>query len=295
MCYDNSEVDFMADEKSKRREQFRARWIKFKRFLKRNMTPTWAKHFSYQVISFIISVCMVIGVAEYAVTKSYDERKLSFVKGFTITAHTGAFDTVENSFEFVETAIKNHVEVIELDIRQRPNGTLVMNHDLVITNNDGVELSKALELLKGTDIKINLDIKETRTLNALHDILIEYNLYSNAFLTGIEQSDVNAVKKSSCSDLDYYLNMQPSRWRIFTDDYQKRLLQTLEETGAIGVNCNFKYAGGQLSELLHNNGYKLSVWTVNRTKDMKRCLVFKPDNITTKQYDLLLSTINNWG
>lgn len=295
LCYDNNEVDFMAEEKSNRRERLHARWIKFKRFLKRNMTPTWAKHFSYQVISFIISVFMVIGVAEYAVTKSYDERKLEFVEGFTITAHTGAFDTVENSIDFVEVAVKNNVEVIELDIRQRPNGTLVMNHDLVITNNDGVELSKAFKLLKGTDIKINLDIKETRTLNALHDLLIEYNLYGNAFLTGIEASDVNAVKKSSCSDLSYYLNMQPSRWRIFTDDYQQKLLKTLEETGAIGVNCNFKYAGGQLADLLHNNGYKLSVWTVNRTKDMKRCLVFKPDNITTKQYDLLLSTIDNWG
>ncbi len=295
LCYDNNEVDFMTDTKSNWRDNFHVRWRKFKRFLKRNMTPTWAKHFSYQVISFLISVFIVICVAEYAVTKSYEERKLSFVEGFTITAHTGAFDTSENSLDFVEAAIKNNVEVIELDIRQRPNGTLVMNHDLNITNNDGVELTSAFELLKGTDIKINLDIKETRTLDALHDLLIEYNLYGNAFLTGIEATDVKAVKNSSCADLEYYLNMQMSRWRIFTEDYQKKLLKTLEETGAIGINCNYKYAGGQLSDLLHKNGYKLSVWTVNRTKDMKRCLVFKPDNITTKQYDLLLSTINNWG
>lgn len=281
----------MVDENSK----WHARWVKFKRFLKRNMTPTWAKHFSYQVVSFIIAVFMVVGVAEYAVTKSYDERKLSFVEGFTITAHSGSFDTSENSVEFVQTAIKNNVEVIEFDVRQRPNGTLVMNHDLVITNNDGVEISKAFELLRGTEIKINLDIKETRTLNKLHDMLIEYNLYDNAFLTGIEASDVEAVKNSGCADLAYYLNMQPSRWRIFTEDYQQKLLKQLEETGAIGINCNFKYAGGQLSDLLHDNGYKLSVWTVNRVKDMKRCLVFKPDNITTKQYDLLLSTIENWG
>ena len=69
------------------------RWQKFKRFLKRNMTPTWAKHFSYQVFAFIVSVLMVIGVANYAITKSYDERKLTFVENFTITAHTGSFDT----------------------------------------------------------------------------------------------------------------------------------------------------------------------------------------------------------
>lgn len=280
---------------SERKQRLKLRWQKFKRFLKRNMTPTWAKHFSYQVISFIISVFMVIGVAEYAVTKSYDERKLSFVENFTITAHSGSFDTVENSLDFVQAAINNNVEVVELDVRQRPNGTLVMAHDIVITNNDGVPIADAFEILKGTSILINLDIKETRTLNALHDLLVEYELYGNAFLTGIESADVDAVKESTCADLDFYLNCQPSRMRIFTEDYRAKLLQTLEGTGAIGVNCNYKYAGGQLSELLHENGYKLSVWTVNKQKDMKRVLLRKPDNITTKQYDLLLSTIDNWG
>ena len=67
--------------------QPQSRWVRFKRFLKRNMTPTWAKHFSYQVFSFLVSVAMVIGVANYAITRSYDERKLTFVDGFTITAH----------------------------------------------------------------------------------------------------------------------------------------------------------------------------------------------------------------
>ena len=50
--------------------QPQSRWVRFKRFLKRNMTPTWAKHFSYQVFSFLVSVAMVIGVANYAITRS---------------------------------------------------------------------------------------------------------------------------------------------------------------------------------------------------------------------------------
>ena len=52
-----------------------SKWKKFKRFLKRNMTPTWARHFSYQVFALLTSVAMIVGVADYAVTKSYDERK----------------------------------------------------------------------------------------------------------------------------------------------------------------------------------------------------------------------------
>lgn len=272
-----------------------SRWQKFKKFLKRNMTPTWAKHFSYQVISFLISVFLVAAVATYAVTKSYDERSLNFVEGFTITAHTGAFNTPENSLESVQAAIDNNVEILEIDIRRRPNGTLVISHDIVVTNNDGTELTEVFKLLQRDDCRINLDIKETRTLNDLHDMLVEYNLLDRAFLTGIDQMNVAAVKESSCADMDYYLNYQPSRIQIFTNDYKHKIISLLEETGAIGINCNYKYAGGTLSNLLHENGYKLSVWTVNSRYEMKRMLVAEPDNITTKEYDLLISVIENWG
>ena len=109
---------------------------KFKKFLKRNMTPTWAKHFSYQVFSFLVSVAMIVGVASYAFEKSYDERKLTFVDGFTITAHTGAFDTPDNTLESVQAAIDNNVDVFEIDVRQRPDSTIVMSHDIVVTNTD---------------------------------------------------------------------------------------------------------------------------------------------------------------
>lgn len=272
-----------------------SRWQKFKRFLKRNMTPTWAKHFSYQVFSFLVSVCMVIGVANYAITKSYDERKLTFVDEFTITAHTGSFETAENSIESVKSAVNNNVAVLEFDVRQRPDGTLVMAHDIVVTNNNGIEIKDAFELLRNTDILINLDIKETRTLNALYDLLIEYNLLDRAFLTGIEAINVDAVKESNCRDMQYYLNCQPSRMKIFGEDYQQKLLKTLEETGAVGVNCNYKYASATLSQFLHEHGYKLSVWTVNTESTIKRALMLKPDNITTKEYDLVIATIDNWG
>lgn len=271
------------------------RWQKFKKFLKRNMTPTWAKHFSYQVISFLLSVCLVIGVTAYAINKTYDERTLTFVQGFTVTAHTGAFDTPENSMESVQAAIENNVQIIEIDIRQRPDKTLVISHDIVVMNNEGTPLADVFALLQQDDCLINLDIKETRTLDPLHDMLVEYNLLSRAFLTGIDQMNVNTVKESSCADMDYYLNCQPSRIKIFTDDYKVKIIDLLKETGAVGINCNYKYACATLSNLLHENGYKLSVWTVNTKFEMKRMLVTQPDNITTKEYGKLMSVIDNWG
>lgn len=273
----------------------KSRWIKFKKFLKRNMTPTWAKHFSYQVFAFLVSVAMVIGVADYAVTKSYDERKLSFVEGFTITAHTGAYGTAMNSIESIQAAIENKAAIVEVDVRQRPDHTPVMNHDLVVTNNDGTPLAEAFMLLKDTDIKINLDIKETRVLNSLYQLLVEYNLVERSFLTGIEMINVKAVKESDCAEMDYYLNYKPIRTKVFFDEYRQKLIDMLEETGAIGINCNYKYANSQLSNLLHKKGYKLSVWTVDKERTAKKMLVIKPDNITTKDPDLINGVIENWG
>lgn len=272
-----------------------SKWVKFKRFLKRNLTPTWAKHFGYQVFAFIVSVAMVVGVADYAVTKSYDERKLSFVEGFTITAHTGAYGTAMNTIEFVQAALKNNAEIIELDIRQRPNGTIVMSHDLVVTNNDGVELEEALVLLENTDVKINLDIKETRVLDNLYTLLVEHNLVEQSFLTGIETINIKALKASSCASMDYYLNYMPIRSKVFFDEYRQKLITLLEETGAIGFNCNYKYANSQLSSLLHKKGYKLSVWTVDSERTAKKMLVIKPDNITTKNPQMINNVIENWG
>ena len=273
-----------------------SKWKKFKRFLKRNMTPTWAKHFSYQVFAFLTSVAMIVGVADYAVTKSYDERKLTFMDDFTITAHTGAYGTEMNSIEAVEAAIKNNVQILEVDVRQRPNGTLVMSHDLVVTNNDGAPLEDALKLIKEKeDMQINFDIKETRVLNDLHALLIDYNLLDRSFLTGIEQINVKAVKNSNCANMDYYLNYKPSKFKAFSDDYRQKIIKLLEDTGAVGINCNYKFAGSQLYNLLHKKGYKLSVWTVDSERSAKKMLVIKPDNITTKDPDMINSVINNWG
>lgn len=273
----------------------KSKWVKFKRFLKRNMTPTWAKHFGYQVFAFVVSVAMVVGVADYAITKSYDERKLVFVEDFTITAHTGAYGTDMNTLEFVETAIKNNPQIIELDIRKRPDGTLVMNHDIVVTNNDGVKLESAFMLLQGTDIKINLDIKDTRVLDDLYELLLKYNLVEQSFLTGIETYNVDAVKGSDCANMDYYLNYSPKKTRLFSDSYRQKLIELLEDSGAIGINCNYKYANSQLSDLLHTKGYKLSVWTVDKERTAKKMLVISPDNITTKDPEMIQNVIENWG
>lgn len=267
---------------------------KFKRFLKRNMTPTWAKRFTYQVVAFLVSVSMLVMVVSYAFNKTFDEHDLKFVDGFTITAHTGAYNTPDNSMESLEKAIEHGDASFEIEVRQRPNGTIVMSNDIINTNSDGTEITAAFQRVKETDMHLNLDIRETRVLKNLHDLIVAYSLTDRVTLTGIEVFQANKVKEN-CPGVEYYVNYMPSRINIFTEDYQQKIIDMLEKTGAIGINCNYKYASRTLSNLLHKNGYKLSIWTVDRKYQIKRALVNTADNITTHNPQKVQHIINKWG
>lgn len=267
---------------------------KFKRFLKRNMTPTWAKRFTYQVVAFLVSVSMLVMVVSYAFNKTFDEHDLKFVDGFTITAHTGAYNTPDNSMESLEKAIEHGDASFEIEVRQRPNGTIVMSNDIINTNSDGTEITAAFQRVKKTDMHLNLDIRETRVLKNLHDLIVDYSLTDRVTLTGIEVFQANKVKEN-CPGIEYYVNYMPSRINIFTEDYQQKIIDMLEKTGAIGINCNYKYASRTLSNLLHKNGYKLSIWTVDRKYQIKRALVNTADNITTHNPQKVQHIINKWG
>ncbi len=266
---------------------------KFKRFLKRNMTPTWAKRFSYQVVAFLISVAMIVGVAAYAFTKSYDERKLTFVDGFTVCVHTGAYGTVENGIEFIEECIKKDVKSLQINIRRRPDGTVIMSNDIIATNRDGIELATVLSMLSKTNITVNMVINDMKALNSLHDLLVDYSMTNRVFLTGIEVFQADAVKEN-CPDVDFYVNYLPSRYKIFSEGYQEKIVNVCEKTGAVGINCNYAHASGTLASVLHKNGYKLSVWTVDKTITIKRILASKPDVVTTKEPDRFQEIIDNW-
>ena len=267
---------------------------KFKRFLKRNMTPTWAKRFAYQVVAFLVSVSMLVMVVSYAFNKTFDEHDLKFVDGFTITAHTGAYNTPDNSMESLEKAIEHGDASFEIEVRQRPNGTIVMSNDIINTNSDGTEITVAFQRVKKTDMHLNLDIRETRVLKNLHDLIVDYSLTDRVTLTGIEVFQANKVKEN-CPGVEYYVNYMPSRINIFTEDYQQKIIDMLEKTGAIGINCNYKYASRTLSNLLHKNGYKLSIWTVDGKYQIKRALVNTADNITTNNPQKVQHIINKWG
>ncbi|MBQ7988922.1 MAG: glycerophosphodiester phosphodiesterase, partial [Bacteroidaceae bacterium] len=214
--------------------------------------------------------------------------------GCTVTAHTGAYSTSANSMDFVRAALGKKPDYLEIDIRFRPDGTLACSHDAITSNSQGENLREVFNLVRGSSVKIMLDIKETATLKALYTLLTEYGLEKQVVLAGLNEQGV-VTAREDCPGIPYLLNYSPDTQRIEDPDYQQMLIDLMKTTGSIGINCNYKYATRALADVLHKNGLLLSVWTVNEEADMKRMLDLGADNMATMQPDALYALMQKTG
>ncbi len=219
-------------------------------------------------------------------------KKSDLSNSFTVTAHTGSMNTEDNSIESIQKAIATGADVVEFDVRFRPDGTPVMAHDFVASDLAGVPIQDALKLLSqdSVNIKVNLDVKETNNLALLQDMVKQYHLLNRSFFTGVTEEFVPDVR-GQCPEIPYYLNYFPDKNMLNRTDYQQELLGLLKNTGAIGLNCHYNHSNKHLAELLHQNGYLLSVWTVDDENEMACQLMNGVDNITSKNPDKLIDII----
>lgn len=268
--------------------------LSLKKF-KRNSKSKWIKIIC-AIICILIVAAIIYGAVNFAVLKSYRNKELNLSENFTVTAHTGGMNTPDNSIESIQKAISIGADVVEFDVRFRPNGTPVMAHDAVESNDAGVPIEDALKFIaqNSESIKINLDVKETANLSEVQNLVKKYGLLKRAFFTGVNEEFVSEVRKQ-CPEFSYYLNYSPEKNKLNNTEYQQKLLEILESTGAVGINCNYKNSNKYLAELLHEHGYLLSVWTVDKENQMVRELVGGADNITSRNPDKLKDLIKHWN
>lgn len=65
------------------------------------------------------------------------------------------------------------------------------------------------------------------------------------------------------------------------------LVQKVKNSGAVGINLNKDNVSAMLVETFHDNGLLVSVWTVDKKREMQKVVSYLPDNITTRNPKLL--------
>ena len=207
--------------------------------------------------------------------------------GITVTYHAGAMHTKPNTVDSVKAALNKNAAVVEFDVSFRPDGTPVIIHDAAPKMNEGVLLEDALKAVaEHPCAKINLDIKSTKNLGAVDELVKKHGLWERVFYTGVFEDWVETVKNTSA--IPYYLNHKLTAEESNNQALWKKLTDRTKELGAIGINSNFKNASAGFCEFAHSEGLLVSLWTVNRPSDMPKVLSYAPDNITTKRPALLL-------
>lgn len=206
--------------------------------------------------------------------------------GCTLTAHTGCSGTEDNSLEAINAGIKNGADIVEFDLRFDKNGVPVLSHD--DPKGGEVTLEEAFSLIsKHPNIKANVDVKITTDLKQVEALAEKHGVLSQIFYTGIEEKDVPAVKKDS-PRISYYLNINnilpPAK---HTREYIITLADKVQKCGAVGINFHHKSASELLVDVFREKGLLVSIWTIKTEKELYNALTLAPDNITTKNPELL--------
>ena len=212
-------------------------------------------------------------------------------KPMTVTAHTGCEGTADNSLEAIKKGYASGADIVEFDLRFTESGEPVLSHDA--DGKNCATLKEAFELVAQCEnLKVNVDCKTVENIAIVPKIAEECGVSGRFFYTGIEAEKVEAVQKNS-PGIEYYLNTKVSKLRKNSEKYIRSLVKLIKDNGAVGINIRFTNASKKMVEIFHEEGLMVSVWTVNKEKDMHKVLLLGCDNITTRQPTKLIEIINS--
>lgn len=247
------------------------------------------------LISFSLLFISILTLAIILASNKKEVKKLkaepvNLPKNFTYTAHTGCVDTKDNSLEAIEIGAKYGADIVEFDLNFLSDGTPVLAHDEPKGNE--ITLDEAFKKVSEYEnLKVNVDAKSVENLSEVVRLAKKHGILNRIFYTGIELNDVEAVKKDS-PEVPYYLNFNVEKPKKQTPEYLQSLVENVKTCGAIGINFNKDNATKELVDIFHENDLLVSIWTVNKEKEMYEILHLAPDNITTRTPDLMKEILN---
>ena len=203
----------------------------------------------------------------------------------TVTAHSGAFGTPDNSIDYVKKVLEENCEIFEIDVSFRPDGTPVIIHDGHPKANEGILLRDVLSLTaQHPSIKMNLDLKSVANLPAVDELLDRFGLTDRAFFTGVGENWAQTVRENS--RVPYYLNADVALWSRSRESAMVSLADKIVRLGAVGINTHYSNCRHAMVEVFQEKGLPVSVWTVNDEKNAAKYAALGVDNITTRRPDL---------
>ena len=191
-----------------------------------------------------------------------------------ITAHSGCENTPDNSLEHIHAAIASGAEMIEVDLRMRPDGTLYLSHDVPESLDARPLLTDLLALIAGTEhMGINLDAKEEGLIAPAMELVRAYGLTDRVIFTGSCEGD-RALAVSLGTDV--WCNLAEEGETV------EEGLRKILNNGSPCLNACYRQITSEDKQLLQSCGRGVSTWTINDEENLRRYLQMGVMNITTR-------------
>ncbi len=219
-------------------------------------------------------------------------------KDYLVIGHRGAMGhETENSLASVQKALDLGVDMIEIDVFKIKSGEIVVFHDQRVerlTNGGGnIEEYYVVDLKK-------LLLDGNHSIPLLQDVL---KLINNQVALNIELKGAGTADRVNFI-MDYYVNKRGWSWdnvlissfnwdelremrkynpdvaiAVLTESDPVKAIPVAKELGAVAINPNFRSLNAENIGQIHEAGFKIYTWTVNKPEDIERLISLDVDGI----------------
>lgn len=253
-----------------------------------------------KIIAASLAAGMAAGAAVWQVLR---HRRLSesvkkpivLPKGFTITAQTGALNTVHNTPASIQRCLDFYSAagippVLEVDVHFAADGTPVLSRGAAKNSENVFTLAEAMEMVRGYGTNLYLNLKDISNLREIQNLAQDYGMLGRVYFTRIPRRFAPLVKRAA-PKVPYYIYDVPSPLLANNKAYLNSFAKELKNSGALGLNTAWRSANKQLIDAMHQNGLRVSLWPVNDAASIHTALTLGADNITSRHPDLLLKVL----
>lgn len=210
-----------------------------------------------------------------------------------VTAHAGCEGTQAGSKENIMTALRLGADVIEMDLRAL-NGEVYLSHYPLETGHLDAYLTfrQALELLQGSDVEINCDLKEAGVLKMALEILQGKGMQERAFFTG-EVGGEPKAEEAACRcfrNVEHYGFVEEGKQLSAPEVHQLiRLYQSAEKEHIAGFNVEYGMLTREAIHLFAKENIPISCWLVDDEQAICQLLQENISYITTDRVKYAVS------
>jgi len=229
---------------------------------------------------------------------------------FLVAAHTGSGHAPDNTLASFLEGIRSGADIVEVDVRATKEGTAILLHDdspllreyayeqlnspairtqldAIYAHHEIVRLEDILAIAKQYPVRLNLDLKDQRSLEPAFAAIERAQAFDRVYLTGCTEGMTQRHPQLGVlmNTPDLLSEHEAENYEAFADEICTRA----REEGYTGLNMACYTCREAMVERAHTCGLVVWVYTVNDPFEMAECIAMGVDAITTRNVSSLLA------